>query len=293
MHSQQSEQHRASHPWKRQKAGRQPLDQHHAKREQAQGAGEESEQRFRAVWEAASDAMALSTPDGTVFAANPAYYRLYGYSPEEVLGNNYSIIFPEEQRQWARELYAYVFQSPTISPSFVTPIRRADGTERIVEASYSFLTHNGTRTAMLSLIRDITERTRTEEALRESQLQLYLALKVGEMGTWEWDIVSNTIHLSANLEVAFGFAPETFSATYEACLELVYLEDRALVDQAMRHALEEGTEYAVEFRAVLPDGTIRWTKSQGQVLSDEAGKPIRMIGVLRDMTKCKYLEEGE
>ena len=79
-------------------------------------AWQENERGFQAVWEYASDAMALSAPDGTIIAANPAYFKLYGYSPEEVVGKNYSIIFPPEQREWAQQLYAHVFQSPTISP---------------------------------------------------------------------------------------------------------------------------------------------------------------------------------
>src|SRR5947209_1344806 len=90
---------------------------------------QDSERLFRAVWEHASDAMALSTPDGTVFAANRAYFHLYGYSAEDVLGNNYAIIFPEENRLLAKEMYNYFLQSPTIIQSVQTHIRSADGTE--------------------------------------------------------------------------------------------------------------------------------------------------------------------
>jgi len=62
---------------------------------------EDSEQRFRAVWETSGDAMALSDSEGIVIAANPAYYRLYGYTPEEVVGHSYAIIFPEKERKEA------------------------------------------------------------------------------------------------------------------------------------------------------------------------------------------------
>ncbi|HEX2280721.1 MAG TPA: PAS domain S-box protein [Thermomicrobiales bacterium] len=63
----------------------------------------ESEERFRAVWEATSEAMALSDPDGTVMAVNPAYCALYGLLPEQVVGHNFAIIFPEETRAPAVE----------------------------------------------------------------------------------------------------------------------------------------------------------------------------------------------
>ncbi len=262
------------------------LDQH------AEAVLEESEQRFRAVWENASDAMALSTSDGTVIAANPAYYQLYGYTPEEVIGNNFAIIFPADQRKGAQELYEYIFNSPTISPSFETPIIRADGTERIVESRYNFITHNGKRTAMISIVRDITTRKKAEEALQEARVRLHLALKVGHLGTWDWDIVSNNISWSANLEAAFGLSPGAFGATYEGFLELVHPKDRVLVDQEVKRAIEEGTDYKIEFRAVRPDGIVLWTLAHGQVLYDEAGKPLRMVGISKDITERKSIEEA-
>src|SRR6266516_482738 len=205
----------------------------------------EGEERFQAIWQVASDAMVLSRSDGTVFAANPAYYHLYGYSPEEVLGKDYSIIFPLEQREWAHKLY-------------------------------SFITHNDTRTAMLSIIRDITERKKVEEALRDSKLKLHLALKLAHMATWEWEIASDRIYWSANLEIAMGFAPGTFCGYFKDFLRVVHPEDQDLVEREMRRALAEGADYKGEFRAVRTDGAVYWSVNRGQVIYDDAGKPARM-----------------
>ena len=69
----------------------------------------ETEERFRAVWEATSEAMALSDPDGTVVAVNPAYCALYGLTPAQVVGQSFAIIFPEEMRAAAVEQYHAVF----------------------------------------------------------------------------------------------------------------------------------------------------------------------------------------
>ena len=103
------------------------------------------------------------------------------------------------------------------------------------------------------------------------------------MCSWDWDIESNTIRWSANLEAAFGFIPGSFNASYESFLELVHPQDRARVDQEVKRTFEEGTDYKVEFRAMLPNGTVRWTKTQGQVLYNEAGKPVRMVGISMDI----------
>lgn len=254
---------------------------------QVEDALQNSERHFRAVWENASDAMALSTPDGIVFAANPAYFRLYGYSPEEVIGKNYAIIFAEEHRPAAQELYTHIFQSSIISPSFETMVRRADGTERFVDSRYNFITDDGTRIAMISIVRDITDRKQMEEELRISQMKLHLALEVGRMGSWDWNIESNTVQWSANLAAALGLAPGSSSVRYETFLEFVHPEDRTLVDQGIKHALEEGDDYKLEFRVVLPNGVIRKTRTHGEVLSNDEGKPIRMIGICRDITRSE------
>lgn len=251
----------------------------------------ESERLFRAVWEYASDAMALSTPDGTVFAANPAYFHLYGFPQEEVIGKHFSIIFPEEQRKTALELYVYIFRSPTISPSFVGPIRRADGTERFVESRYTFISQHGQRIAMLSIVRDITERKREEEALWVSEEKLRIALEIGHMDSWDWDIESNIIRWSAHLDMPFVLVGGGFGVSYEIFMGLVHPQDRTLVEQEIRRALEEGTDFTVDFRVRLVDGMVRWKRIQGQVLYDEAGKSIRMIGISMDVPQGRQVEE--
>ena len=259
---------------------------------QAEQVLKESERLLRAVWESASDAMALSTPDGIVFAANPAYFHLYGFPQEEVIGKHFSIIFPEEERKAAYELYDYFFQSPTLGPPFVGPIRRADGSERFVESSYTFISHHDQRIAMLSIIRNMTERKKVEEALWVSEEKLRIAREVGHMDSWDWDIESNAIRWSAKLDAPFGPGGGSFGVSYETFMELVHPQDRPLVDQEMRRALDEGTDFKVEFRAGLVDGEVRWKRIQGEVLYDEAGKPIRMIGISTDVPQGRQAEEA-
>ena len=125
------------------------------------------DERLRAVWEAASDAMAVSDPQGVVLAANRAYEQLYGYSAEELVGHNFAIIFPENLREWANEGYRETFTNPTIAPAVEITIQRKDGTERMVEARYTFVMQGEERTAMVSIIRDITEQKRAEAEIQQ------------------------------------------------------------------------------------------------------------------------------
>ena len=125
----------------------------------------QTEERFQVAFENATDAMALSDAEGIVLAANEAYFQLYGYSAEEVLGQNYAIIFPEETRQESMESYKKVFYEQHELPFYESTVKRRDGTVRIVEARVGFIATHGKRQYMLSVVRDLTERKQNETAL--------------------------------------------------------------------------------------------------------------------------------
>jgi PAS domain S-box-containing protein len=127
----------------------------------------ESEERFRAVWEATSEAMALSDPDGIVLDVNPAYCTLYGRESREFIGHSFARIFSAAERTDVMAQYRAVFADPSPPRNYEARIVRPDGTERIVEARADFLLHDGVRVAMISAIRDITERKRAEQAQQD------------------------------------------------------------------------------------------------------------------------------
>jgi len=138
-----------------------------AERRAIETALRESEERFRAVWETTSEAMALSNSDGTVVAVNPAYCALYGLAPDQLIGQSFAVIFPEEARAAAVEQYHAVFADPDPPPSYESRVQHADGSERVVEARADFLVRDGERVAMISAIRDITERKRAERVQQD------------------------------------------------------------------------------------------------------------------------------
>lgn len=135
-------------------------------RKQAEEALRASEERFSQVWDITSIAMALSDADGIVLTVNPAYLALYGYTLEQVIGESFSIIFPEEFRDQAVEQYKVFFSSEQTQEPLKSTIRRADGSERIVETRVSFLLTQDRHTAMLSAIRDITDSSQAENKIQ-------------------------------------------------------------------------------------------------------------------------------
>lgn len=120
--------------------------------------------------------MAISDPSGVVLAANPAYYRLYGYGPEEVLGASFALIFPHEQREWAEAQYQEVFRSEHPPPVMRSVVTSRNGQEHVVESRVSFLERDDRRTAMLSIVHDVTQQVTAERAAAQAQQNLSAVL---------------------------------------------------------------------------------------------------------------------
>jgi PAS domain S-box-containing protein len=139
--------------------------------------------------------------------------------------------------------------------------------------------------------KEIAERKLIEEALRASEERLRLALAAGRMGVWDWNLRTGAFSWSESLERIHGLEPGTFGGTYEAFMALVHADDRERVRQALALAVEARTGYAEEFRTVRPDGALHWIIVRGRVFADEAGEPVRMLGIGADVTDRKDAEQ--
>jgi len=138
----------------------------------------------------------------------------------------------------------------------------------------------------------IAERQRHEVALRQSEERLRLALEAAHMGTWDWDILTNKVTYSLNTEANFGLVPGSFDGTYQSFLNSVHPDDCEFVSKAVTQAVQEGTEYDIEFRVIWSDGTVHWAASKGQVYYDKTGKAVRMTGINMDITERKRADKA-
>ena len=130
----------------------------------------------------------------------------------------------------------------------------------------------------------------SETDLRETQERMELAANAAELGMWMWDIVRDEVWITDKGRALFGFAPLE-KIDFNRFRNTLHPQDRESVVQAVANSLRTGEEYESEYRAVLPDGQVRWIAGRGQVEFNGDGQPARMRGVAVDITKRKQAEE--
>jgi len=139
------------------------------------------------------------------------------------------------------------------------------------------------RTLLLS--QEIEQRQHVETALRQSEEQRRLTLNFAYIGSWNWNILDNTVHWDDNNTRLLGVEPGEVEVSYRAWRDRVHPEDVDRVDQALKTALADHTDYEGEYRVIYPDGSIHWLVSRGRGVYNEAGQPVRMLGVSFDISE--------
>ena len=134
---------------------------------------------------------------------------------------------------------------------------------------------------------ELIERQQVETALIESEERLQAALNASRMGIWDWNIQTGKITWSDNLEALSGLKPGEFDGSYEMFMARLHPDDRDRVHAAVQHAVATGEHYDIEFRKVYPNGTVRWSLTQGKVSYGQDGQPLRMAGIDIDITERK------
>lgn len=134
------------------------------------------------------------------------------------------------------------------------------------------------------------EHARIEDELERRERQLEDAQRLTHLGSWEWDIRRNRISWSMELYRIYGLSPEELQPTYEGYLRCVHPDDRARTSQAIETALVSTGEFSLEERIIRSDGTIRILHSCGEVVRNEKGEPIRLVGTCQDITERKQTE---
>jgi PAS domain S-box-containing protein len=243
---------------------------------------------FRRMADTTSDLIAVLDARGRRVYANAALNRLLG-AGDAVIGTEAFLHVHPEDRARVESTFAQMLADGVgrrIEYRYLLP----GGDVRHFDSQGNAIPDPDGRVRLVVVVsRDVTERRRMEEELRAREVQLQEAQALANLGSWEWDVRSNTIWWSEQLRRIFG-VDEQYQPNLESVLEAVHPEERAKIAEATRISLESGQIYDKPYRIVRPDGAVRVVVTSGRVERDADDRPTRMLGIVADITDRTWIE---
>src|SRR5438270_7382381 len=244
---------------------------------------------YRALYDNSPDGVLFTVPDGRVLAANNAACQILGRTEAEICSVGRQGMADDTDERWGAMLAE---RERTGSVRGVARVIRGDGSLMEVEVSARIFRTPSGEVRTCTVVRDVTGRMTIERELRHSRERLAEAERIAQTGSWELDMASGQVSWSDGLFGLYALTPDEFDPTAGATLERVYPDDRERVDNTVRQALRERSSFMLEYRAVRADGRLRTLRDQGAVVVDEAGEPIRVVGIAHDITDLKRAQEA-
>ncbi|HEX4505819.1 MAG TPA: ATP-binding protein [Alphaproteobacteria bacterium] len=263
---------------------------------------ENADRPYRLLIEQMQEGAVTLSDDGTVLYCNERFAAIVETSREAIIGHGIDVFFVEIERG---VFLGLLTRGPGTSATVEFTLRGArgtavpvnislidlpvdDGSQRIICGVVTDLTHSHRRNhelaaANASLAREIEERGRAEDSLS-------VALDAAGMGSWDLDLATGEIRRSVRCDEIFGYAEPLESFDLQAALNHIVTEDRAAVAKAFVDA-EAGGSIDIERRIRRAgDDALRWAHIKGRTYYGE-GKPVRIAGVVADVTDRKLVEE--
>jgi len=247
------------------------------------------EQNFSAaVLETIGALVVVMDARGCIIRFNQACEQVTGYRREDVDGKYvWDFLLAPEERESVIDVFNRLTAGQFPNTHTNDWIAR-DGSRRRIAWSNTVLTDPDHRvTYVIATGLDITGQSRTEAALIQSEERMRLSQHYARIGTWEWEIASGALYWSEQIGPLFGYRDAIPETTYENFLNAIHPEDRQRVIDAVNDCIQNNLHYEIEHRVVWPDGTIRWLLERGDTLRTADGKPLRMLGVVQDVTEHK------
>ncbi len=247
---------------------------------------ENSELRFRSYIDSAPNGIFIVNEKGNYKEVNKAAETITGYSKEELLSMNLIELIPD----YAHETAGMHFQTllETGKSTGEIPYIKKDSDKTcywIVDAVKL------SDTRFLGYVTDITDRIKTEEALKESEKSLIEAQKIASLGSWKWNLNTNKRIWSDELYRILGYEPHSVVASKEILMERIHPDDRENVNKIFKEFKDKGKfDKTFQHRIIRTDKAERYVQGNLYSVKDKEGKTIKMWGTLNDITELKKTE---
>jgi len=245
----------------------------------------ESEERFRQLMSASMEGISISE-NGRLCYVNDQILKMSGFQRDELIGKDIVLLYAPHSRALVAEDIGNDQEG-----HFEVELLRKDGSSFFAELQVKMICI-GNRNLRLAASHDITRSKQMEAALRRSQERYVLAERAVNDGLWDWNILTDEDYFSPRWKEIIGYRDDELPNHKSSFLKNIHPDDRAVVDAATRAHLEKGERYAFEFRLRHKDGGYRWVFSRGEAQRDAAGRPVRMVGAITDITERRLAEQN-
>src|SRR4051794_30210964 len=243
------------------------------------------------LFRANPDGLWVLDDHGVTTWANATMARILGRSLDEMVGLDAADTFDDQGRVDFKAALARMVASGEGRDNLDSYFLRPDGTAVWGLVSLApVLDEEGRRIGWLHRVTPYTERKELIDRLREREQQLATAQRIAHIGSWEWDVLTDTISWSDEMCRIAGLEPGT-RVSYTDYLELIHPDDRGPADARIQDTARLGDEYSFDHRMVRPDGEIRWVRGRGLVERDAEGTVVRMSGTAQDITELVKADE--
>lgn len=259
---------------------------------------DELQNRFRTFFEQSNLPMEIYDLEGNPIVVNKAWEDLFQASKDDLKG--YNILTDPMTEVTGLLPYlkrAYAGEAVDVPAFYVDPEKMMGrpGRPRWLEAWFSPVKdENGKVKELAMILKDVTAAKETEAKLKLSQSKfqvvsdrLSMAVKIGQVGIWEWIPGNEKVYWDETLEAIYGYAPGTFSGKLEDYTNGLHPDDRENMWKVVSEAQAKRKPYVVEHRIVRPTGEIRWVQGSGTTFYNDRGEPTLMMGTAIDITDKK------
>jgi PAS domain S-box-containing protein len=257
----------------------------------AEAALRESEEKHRFLIENSHDIIYTLTADGVFTFVSPAWTAILGHPVDQVAGQSLQKFVHPDDLAGCMEFLRSVIETGQRQDGVEYRVRHIDGSWRWHTTSAVPLKDEaGTVIGFEGTARDITERRRAEEELRESERHLSEAQRIAHVGSWSLDLATGAVVWSPEMYCVFGVSPDTFVPSAEAFLSAIHSDDRVAMQAGIVACMAGEEMPAMEFRVNLAGGGVRYVHGRGNLVRNEENTGVRMTGIAQDITESKLAE---
>jgi PAS domain S-box-containing protein len=261
-------------------------------KEHAKEALRESELRYRGILEKIEEGYYEVDTAGNLVFFNESLAKMLGYHPDEMIGMNNRKYMSAETSKRVFETFNEVFRTGKPSKAFDWELIRKDGTVRYVETSVSALYDSfGQPKGFCGIARDITERKKSEMALKESEEKYRTILEGIEEGYYEVDTAGNLVFFNESLAKILGYCPDEMIGMNNR--KYMSAETSKRVFETFNKVFLTGkATKAFDWELIRKDGTVRYVETSVSAVYDSLGRPKGFRGIARDITEQKFLDKA-